>query len=98
MEPWEGLVISGIVAAIGYLFVSKVAQGKSITSIEVKLDYIIATQNEMRDHMIKDKEENASRQKEINDKLNLFIKTEIDELKNLSNELIRQRKNPRNNG
>lgn len=44
MDIWEGVALSIIIAVMGWLFIRQEKQGNAMTSIEIKLNYIIESQ------------------------------------------------------
>lgn len=91
MDQWQAIVITAIVGAIAYLFNSDKMKARALASIEVTLKQIVENQSDMRKQISEDQhemkerqEEIKKRQEEIDAKLNLFIKTEVDTLKELA--------------
>lgn len=101
MDQWQEIVVGAIIAAIAYLFISDKNKAKALASIEVSLQQIITSQIEMKQQIAEDKQDMKQtqeaiklQQKNIDDKLNLFLKSEIDTLK----ELVQIDKRKRNQG
>jgi soluble cytochrome b562 len=101
MDQWQALVATAIVGALAYLFNSDKNKARSMASIETSLKQLLENQVEMKHQISEDKQEMKEtqeaiklQQKNIDDKLNLFLKSEIDTLK----ELVRQDKKTRNQG
>jgi hypothetical protein len=93
METWEGVVVTTIVAAIAYLFLSDKAKDKTLTSIEGKINQLFESHTEMKRDIAEDQLEMKKRQEEIrmeqqkiDVKLNLFLKNELDQYKDLTNQ------------
>jgi hypothetical protein len=80
MNEWQYIVISAIVAAIAYLFVSGQKQGNAVASIEGKINQLFNNQLEMK----QSQEDIREEQKALDQKLDLFLKNEIDILKEIA--------------
>lgn len=91
MDQWQALVMTAIVGSIAYLFVSYKNQSSKLSSIETMLGQIVQNQTEMRHQISEDKQEMKEaqdairlQQQAIDNKLNTFLKSEIDTLKELA--------------
>jgi transcription termination factor NusB len=91
MDQWQALVMTCIVGAIAYLFLAYSKQSSKLGSIETMLGQIVQNQAEMREQIAEDKHEMKEaqdaiklQQQAIDHKLNTFLKSEIDTLKDLA--------------